>query len=52
MAAEKKKYSWLRLTKAAKAAKEERSGLAGSFKKDVALWFMLACIIAAWYVQV
>ena len=46
------KYTWLRLTKAGAAATAERQGLVGSFTKDVALWFMMACIVAAWYVAV
>ena len=28
--------------------KEEKAGLVGSASKDVALWFLLAAIVAAW----
>jgi hypothetical protein len=42
------KYSFLRFTKRKVVDELERQSLVGSLKKDVALWFMLACIGAAW----
>lgn len=43
-----KKYSFLKFTKAKEDALSERKSLVGTLKKDVALWFMLVCIAAAW----
>lgn len=43
------KYSFLRFsTKKEDDALSERKSLVGTLKKDVALWFMLVCIAAAW----
>eukprot|EP00980_Cylindrotheca_fusiformis_P000096 scaffold19_cov114-Cylindrotheca_fusiformis.AAC.43 len=46
--ADKKKFSFLRFTKKEDDALSERQSLVGTIKKDVALWFMLMCIGAAW----
>lgn len=43
-----KRYSWLRLKPVADDAQTERQSLVGSLRKDIALWFMFACIAAAW----
>jgi hypothetical protein len=40
--------SWLRYRTDKKAAKEDRAELVGSIGVDVALWFMILCIAAAW----
>lgn len=40
------KYSWLRLTNT--DHESERRGLVGNLGKDIALWYMLSCIGAAW----
>lgn len=45
---EKDEYSWLRLKTTERMVKSERQSLVGTLKKDIALWFMLACIAAAW----
>jgi hypothetical protein len=45
---EPKRYSWLRLKAVSEDAQTERQSLVGSLRKDIALWFMLACIAAAW----
>lgn len=46
--ANKKKFSFLRFTKREDDSLFERQSLVGSLNKDVALWFMLMCIGAAW----
>jgi len=43
----KSKYPWLTLRKESKIAMETKLSLVGSIMKDVALWFLLACIAAA-----
>lgn len=43
-----KRYSWFRLKDRNEDAEVERNALSGMIRKDVALWFMLACILAAW----
>uniref|UniRef100_A0A7S4HTS6 Uncharacterized protein n=1 Tax=Odontella aurita TaxID=265563 RepID=A0A7S4HTS6_9STRA len=43
-----KKYHWLRLDPVEHVYKRERRTLAGQIRIDIALWFMLACIGAAW----
>mmetsp|Transcript_29129 Transcript_29129/g.70337 ORF Transcript_29129/g.70337 Transcript_29129/m.70337 type:complete len:290 (+) Transcript_29129:83-952(+) len=43
-----KKYSFLKFSKKEDDALSERKSLVGTLKKDVALWFMLVCIAAAW----
>ena len=45
---QKKTLPWLQLQRIQDDALLERQSLVGSFQKDVALWFMLACIGAAW----
>lgn len=42
------RFSWLRLKEFSSDAEMERQSLLGSIRKDIALWFMLACIGAAW----
>jgi hypothetical protein len=42
------RYSWLRLKTVAEDSKMERNNLVGSVRQDIALWFILACIGAAW----
>ena len=44
----KSKYDWLQLKSIEEDAKSERQTLIGSVKRDIALWFCLACIGAAW----
>lgn len=46
--ADPQKYSFLKFRKKEEDALSERKSLVGTLKKDVALWFMLACIAAAW----
>jgi hypothetical protein len=46
--ADKKKYGFLKFGKKEDDSLWERQSLVGSLKKDVALWFMLMCIGAAW----
>ena len=48
VSANPKKYAWLKLRKASSIIKEERRSLVGTLQRDVALWFMLCCIAAAW----
>ncbi|KAL3941668.1 MAG: hypothetical protein SGBAC_004009 [Bacillariaceae sp.] len=43
-----KKYSFLKFSPKDEDALWERKSLVGTLKKDVALWFMLVCIAAAW----
>jgi hypothetical protein len=43
-----KRYPWFKLKDRNEDAEIERSALSGEIRKDVALWFMLACILAAW----
>lgn len=45
---EPERYPWFRLKDRNKDAEVERGALSGMIRKDVALWFMLACILAAW----
>jgi len=47
IAEDPKKYSWLQVPGKDDAV-EERKGLVGTMSRDIALWFMLWCIIAAW----
>uniref|UniRef100_A0A7S2R6N1 Uncharacterized protein n=1 Tax=Eucampia antarctica TaxID=49252 RepID=A0A7S2R6N1_9STRA len=42
------KYSWIHIKNASSVRAEERDDLNGNLKIDVALWFMLSCIISAW----
>jgi hypothetical protein len=42
------RYYWLKLKGRDEDTATERQTLAGSIRKDIALWFMLACIAAAW----
>lgn len=42
------KHDWLQLKSIAEDAESERQTLIGSIKRDIALWFCLACIGAAW----
>ena len=44
----RKELSWLVLANRDEDAVVERQTLIGSLRRDVALWFMMACIIAAW----
>jgi len=46
--ADPKKYEWLRMRPKEEDAASERGTLAGSVRRDVALWFSLASIAAAW----
>ena len=43
-----KKYEWLRMRPKAEDAASERRTLVGSVQRDVALWFSIASIGAAW----
>ncbi|CAJ1952322.1 unnamed protein product [Cylindrotheca closterium] len=43
-----KKYFFLKFSKTKEDARSERKSLVGTLTKDVALWFMLVCIAAAW----
>jgi len=45
--ADPEKYKWLHVASAKKAAHDDRAALTGSFARDLALWFVLACIGAA-----
>lgn len=42
------KYEWLQLRSKEDDSRAERSTLVGSFRRDIALWFCLGCIGAAW----
>ena len=42
------KYSWLRMKSKEEDSESERKTLAGSIQRDVALWFSMASIGAAW----
>lgn len=46
--AEPKKYGWLRMRPKEEDAASERQTLGGSVRRDVALWFSMASICAAW----
>lgn len=41
-------YDWLKMRPKEEDTKRERSTLAGSLQRDVALWFSLASVGAAW----
>lgn len=43
-----KRYPWFRFKDRNEDAEVERLALSGMIRKDVALWFLLACILAAW----
>mmetsp|Transcript_27648 Transcript_27648/g.38890 ORF Transcript_27648/g.38890 Transcript_27648/m.38890 type:complete len:285 (+) Transcript_27648:94-948(+) len=43
-----KRYHWMRFKEKDEDAALERQVLVGSVRRDVALWFVLACILAAW----
>ena len=45
---EPQKYDWLRIRPKEEDAASERRTLAGSIRRDVALWFSVASIGAAW----
>ena len=45
---EPQKYDWLRIRPKEEDAASERRTLAGSIRRDIALWFSLASIVAAW----
>ena len=47
-ARKKKQCSWMKFRAREDDARMERQSLVGSLRKDIALWFMLACIAAAW----
>mmetsp|Transcript_33716 Transcript_33716/g.38402 ORF Transcript_33716/g.38402 Transcript_33716/m.38402 type:complete len:283 (+) Transcript_33716:48-896(+) len=42
------RYSWLKLKDLDKSSKVERKMLSGSAKRDIALWFIIACVGAPW----
>jgi len=42
------KYHWMKFKSRDEDAQMERASLVGSLQRDVALWFMIACIGAAW----
>jgi len=42
------KYKWFVLKSREKDAQSERRALGGSLKRDIAIWFNIACITAAW----
>jgi hypothetical protein len=46
--ADPEQYAWLQIRSKEKDAKLERLTLVGSIRRDVALWFVLASISAAW----
>jgi len=43
-----KRYSWLKLRDLDKDSRVERNILSGSTKRDVCLWFMIACVGLPW----
>lgn len=45
---EPKRYEWMRISHQLEKAKKAKKKVIGSFGRDISLWFLLACIGAAW----
>jgi len=43
-----KRFHWMRFKEIEEDAAHERQTLVGSVRRDIALWFVLACILVAW----